>query len=50
MQAKYQIDANFFALKAKKNDSWIRKCILNNRQQFRKAIRWKLGNEANINF
>jgi len=44
MQAKYQIDANFFALKARKHDSWAWKFIINNQQQFRKGVRQKVGN------
>ena len=50
MQAKYQFDVNFFALNTKKNDSWAWKCILNNRQQFRKGVRQKVSNGININF
>jgi len=50
MQAKYQIDENFFAIKAKKYYSWAWKCILKNRHQFRKGVRWKVGNGININF
>jgi len=50
IRTKYQIDANFFALKAKKYDFWAWKCILNNWQQFRKGVGRKVGNWVNINF
>ena len=50
MQAKYQLDEIFFAITTKKMDSWIWKCILKNRHQFRKGVRWKVGNGLNINF
>ena len=50
MQAKYQLDENFFAIQPKNMDSWVWKCILKNRHHFRKGVRWKVGNGLNINF
>ena len=47
MQAKYQLNEIFFAIKPKKMDSWVWNCILKNRQQFRKGVRWKVGNRLN---
>jgi len=49
MQAKYQIDKNFFVVEPKRHDSWAWKCILKNWQQFRKWVKWQVGNGANIN-
>jgi len=34
----------------KNMDSWVWKCILKNRQQFEKGVRWEVGNGININF
>lgn len=40
----------FLLSQPKRIDSQFWKCILNNRHQFRKGIRWKVGNSQNINF
>ena len=48
--AKYSIDENFFLLQPRPLDSWAWKCILKTREQFRKDIRWKVGDGKSINF
>jgi len=50
MTAKYSINENFFIVKPRQFNSWVWKCILRNRQQFHKEIRWKVGDGTNINF
>jgi len=50
MKAKYQINENFFSIHSKKFDSWAWKCILINRHQFHKGIRWKVGDGTKIHF
>ena len=50
MIAKYCINENFFIVKPRSSDSWAWNCILKNREQFRKGIRWKIGDEKSINF
>ena len=50
MRAKYPINEQFFATGCAKNDSWAWKCILRNRLQFRKGIRWKVGDGTCIRF
>ena len=50
IQAKYQLDASFFAIQPKNMDSWVWKCTHKNRLPFRKGVRWKVGNGLNINF
>ena len=50
MQVKHQLDEFFFAIKPKKMDFWVWKCLLKIRQQFRKIVWWKVGNGLNINF
>ena len=50
MHAKYSINEHFFTVKARKTDSWAWKCILRNRHNFCKHIRWKVGDGTKINF
>jgi len=50
MIAKYSINENFFIVKPRPSHSWVWKCILKNREQFRKGIRWKVGDGKSINF
>ena len=50
MQAKYHLDEHFFTINPKPLDSWVWRCILRYRKQFRKGLRWKVGNGLNINF
>ena len=50
MHAKYSINEHFFKVKACKTDPQAWKCILRNRHNFRKGIRWKVGDETKINF
>jgi len=38
MRTKYQINENFFTVEPKRHDSCVWKCILKNRQQFRKWV------------
>ena len=50
MQAKYSLSEDFFTLKARSSDSWVWKCLLNNRTQFRNGIQWKVGDGKTIRF
>jgi len=50
MHAKYSVNEHFFKVKARKTDSWAWKCILRNRHNFRKGLRWKVGDGTKINF
>jgi len=50
MLAKYPINENFFLALPRKSDSWVWKCILRNPHQFRKGLRWKVGDGTNIKF
>jgi len=50
MKAKYSINEFFFEVAGAKGDSWAWKCILRNRHQFRKGIRWKVGDGTDIHF
>jgi len=43
-----QLMRTFFMDKPKQSDSWACKCILKNQSQFRKCIRWKVGDGTNI--
>ena len=50
MKAKYPIHEDFFIIKSKPSDSWVWKCLLRNRNQFRKGVRWKVGDGTKIHF
>ena len=50
MKAKYSINERFFDVDCAKYDSWAWKCILRNRHQFRKGIRWKVDDGTRICF
>ena len=50
MKAKYSINEHFFDVACAKYDSWAWRCILRNRYQFRKGIRWKVGDGTRIHF
>jgi len=50
MKAKYSINEFFFEVDSAKCDSWAWKCILRNRPQFRKGIRWKVADGTKIHF
>jgi len=50
MHAKYSINEHFFKVEPRQSDSWPWKCILRNRHQFWKGIRWKVGDGTKINF
>jgi len=50
MIAKYSINENFFIVKPRLLDSWVWKCIIKNQKQFRKGIRWKVGDGKGISF
>jgi len=39
MLVKYPVNENFFSAIPRKSDSWVWKCILRNRHQFRKGLR-----------
>jgi len=50
MRAKYSLNEFFFEVDCAKSDSWTWKCILHNRHQFGKGIRWKVGDGTKIHF
>ena len=50
MIAKYPLNESFFIAKPKQSNSWAWKCILKNRDQFRKGLHRKVGDGTNINF
>jgi len=50
MKAKYSINERFFGLDGAKYDSWVWNCILRNRHQFQKGIRWKVGDGTKIHY
>jgi len=50
MKAKYSINMDFFNITSKILESWVWKCILKNRHQFRKGLCWKVGNGTKIHF
>ena len=50
MWAKYPVNETFFMAKPHPPDSWVWKCILQNRDQFHKGIRWKVGDGEHIKF
>ena len=50
MIAKYSINEKFFIVKPRPSDFSAWKCILKNREQFHKGIRWEVGDGKSINF
>jgi len=50
MRAKYGPPEHFFALRSKRTDSWVWKCLLRIRPFLKQGMRWKIGNGSTINF
>ena len=50
MRAKYGSPECFFALSAKRTDSWVWKCLLRIRPFLKQGLRWQVGNGSSINF
>jgi len=50
MKVKYSIAEDFFIIKSRYSDSWVWKCLLRNCNQFRKGVRWKVGDGTKIHF
>ena len=50
MRAGYPMTSDFFSRTYKSNDSWVWKCLLQNRELFRKGLRWKVGNGRSTKF